>query len=191
MPSRLCSWDYIDKGTQAVGEVVTKFGKLIDSNIGAKYILEVLDFASGSVIYAVNKIPAVEDLKSQATDFVSSFFGEGFKDAGYSQSGIDNGAVGGTSISMVGLGGFAGMIKNAGKIAKIFPNTHVNLKDATPDISAPHKVSSEKPHENKVVDEKAENPSANNSDKTNSGQATNVMPVKEIESGKKVSGTRN
>ena len=129
----------IDKGTQGVGEVVTKFGKLIDSNIGAKYTLEALDFASGAIIYGVNKIPAVEKLKNQATDLVSSFFGEGFKDAGYSQSGIDNGAVGGTSISMVGLGGFAGMIKNAGKIAKVFPNTHVNLKDGAPDVPAPHK----------------------------------------------------
>lgn len=30
---------------------------------------------------------------------------------------------------MVGLDGFAGMIKNSGKVAKIFPDSHVNLKD--------------------------------------------------------------
>ncbi|AQR69208.1 hypothetical protein BZG29_13300 [Janthinobacterium sp. LM6] len=175
----------IDKGTQGVGEVVTKFGKLIDSNIGAKYTLEALDFASGAIIYGVNKIPAVENLKNQATDLVSSFFGEGFKDAGYGQSGIDNGAVGGTSISMVGLGGFAGMIKNAGKIAKVFPNTHVNLKDGAPDVPAPHKGGSEKPHENKVVNEKNENPNANNSENPNRNLEIDAKPVKEIESGKK------
>ncbi|PHV29502.1 hypothetical protein CSQ93_05395 [Janthinobacterium sp. BJB426] len=177
----------IDKGTQGVGEVVTKFGKLIDSNIGAKYTLEALDFASGAIIYGVNKIPAVENLKNQATDLVSSFFGEGFKDAGYSQSGIDNGAVGGTSISMVGLGGFAGMIKNAGRIAKIFPNAHVNLKDGAPDVPAPHKGASEKPHENKVVNEKTENqnPNPNNSENPNKNLEIDAKPVKEIESGKK------
>lgn len=184
----------IDKGTQGVGDVVAKFGKVIDSNIGAKYTLEALDFASGAIIYGVNKIPAVEKLKDQATDLVSSFFAEGFKDAGYGQSGIDNGAVGGTSISMVGLGGFAGMIKNAGKIAKIFPSAHVNLKDGAPDVPAPHKGGGNankddsftgKPNENKVVDEKNESPNSNNSENPNKNLEIDAKPVKEIKSGKK------
>nr|GEU28664.1 hypothetical protein [Tanacetum cinerariifolium] len=53
--------------------------------------------------------------ENQAMGVVSGYFREGFSGAGYDQAGADDGAVGGGAIISVGLGGFAAMIKNAGK----------------------------------------------------------------------------
>ncbi|WP_141749452.1 hemagglutinin repeat-containing protein [Duganella phyllosphaerae] len=110
----------IDKGTQGVGKVLTEVGKAVDSSPVAKFTLEALDFASGPVIYGVNQIPVVEDLKNRATGALTGFFADGFKEAGYDQPASNDGGVGGGAITMVGLGGFAGLIRNAGKKLELF-----------------------------------------------------------------------
>ncbi|WP_371851760.1 scabin-related ADP-ribosyltransferase [Duganella phyllosphaerae] len=110
----------IDKGTQGVGKVLTEVGKAVDSSPVAKFTLEALDFASGPVIYGVNQIPVVEDLKNHATGAFTGFFAEGFKEAGYDQPASNAGGVGGGAITMVGLGGFAAIIENAGKKLELF-----------------------------------------------------------------------
>lgn len=55
-----------------------------------------------------------------------------------------------------------------------------------PQMSRRHiRGGSEKPHENKVVNEKTENPNANNSENPNKNLEIDTKPVKEIEAGKK------
>lgn len=101
--------------TQGIGNVLRQIGAAFDSSPVAKFTLEGLDFVSGPVIYGVKKIAVVEDLKNQAMGMVIEYFREGFNEAGYDQVAAENGAVGGWVIVSVGLGGFAGMVKNAGK----------------------------------------------------------------------------
>ncbi|WP_289887040.1 hemagglutinin repeat-containing protein [Janthinobacterium sp. SUN118] len=128
--------DIIDKGTQGVGGVLITFGDYVESNMVAKYTLETLDFASGPIIYGVQKIPAVEKLVGQATGIVGGFFANGFEEAGYNGEAVKNGTVGATSIAGIGFAGFAGTLKKIGGIGEIFKNSKVPSIEKNIDVPA-------------------------------------------------------
>lgn len=102
----------IDSGVVGTGNVLRKFGELVDSSPFARYALEGLDIVSGPAIYAVRNLTPVGELLQAATSKVAGYFADGFERAGRSDIEAANGGVGGTAILSLGAGGFAGAVKN-------------------------------------------------------------------------------
>jgi YD repeat-containing protein len=107
----------VDTGVIGIGNVLHKFGSIVESNIVAKYTLEALDVASGPVIYGVRQIPAIENISQAVTGKIAGFFSEGFEAAGRSEPELEAGAIGGTATLSVGVSGFAGAAKGLLKVA--------------------------------------------------------------------------